>query len=332
MSKKQLIGLVIAGLVFTFVCSASVYMNRWSKEQAKTSISMMEDYMNNPHDFPMSPYVGLVDVEGTIVDTGTTDMFGNPVGYNHQYTLNYVDDMIDSDNNRGIILYVNSPGGSVYDSDELYLKLKEYTEKTGRPVWAYMADEACSGGYYISMAAEKVYANRNTMTGSIGVIISMTNYKELFDKIGLKEIYITSGKNKSMGAGDENLSDEQRSILQSYVDEAYEQFTGIVADGRKLPLDEVKRLADGRIYSAKQALNNKLIDGIATYDEMLGYFSDEIGDFEVYSPYKQSVFNLSSLFGAAQNFFKRSSADVISEFLETNGSGVPMYYAVPGQY
>jgi len=109
-----------------------------------------------------------------------------------------------------------------------------------------------SGGYYISMASDKVFSNRNAWTGSIGVIISLTNLKGLYDNLGIKGIYITSGRNKAMGAADLELTDEQRDILQSLVDEAYEQFVEIVAEGRKMTVEEVKRIADGRILSANR--------------------------------------------------------------------------------
>lgn len=332
MNKKQLIGLVIAGFVFIVVCSASIYMNSWSKAQTNDSIEFMESYLMEQSTLPVTPFVGVVSVEGTIVDSGVTDVFGNVVGYNHQATLDYIDDMIYSDSNSGIILYVNSPGGSVYDSDELYLKLEEYRATTGRPIWTYMADQACSGGYYIAMATDKIYANRNTTTGSIGVIISLTSYKDLFDKIGVEEIYITSGRNKAMGAGDLDMTDEQQAIFQSVVDEAYEQFVGIVSEGRNLSISDTKTIADGRIYTAKQALNNHLIDEIASYDDMLYDLYEEIGNVEIYVPSTAALFDFNSLFSFAQDIISRSDTEVISDFLETNGSGVPMYYAIPGKY
>lgn len=149
--------------------------------------------------------------------------------------------MKNSPYNKGILLIVDSPGGGVYESDELYLKLKDYKETTGNPIWTYMKSEACSGGYYISMASDKIFANRNCTTGSIGVIMSLVNTKDLYDKLGIKEINITSGKNKAMGSSGQDLTDEQKEILQSNVDEAYEQFVSIVADGRKMDVETVKK-------------------------------------------------------------------------------------------
>ena len=138
----------------------------------------------------------------------------------------------------------------------------EYKEETGRPIWAYFGSQACSGGYYVAMAADKIYANRNGWTGSIGVIISLLNCEGLYEKLGIEEINVTSGANKSMGSAGEELTEEQREILQSLVDESYDQFVGIVSKGRKMKEDKVRELADGRLYSALQAKENNPCLGI----------------------------------------------------------------------
>ncbi len=206
-------------------------------------------------------YIGTLHIDGEI------DEYGSGT-YNHQYLLNAIDTMMYDDENKGIILYINTPGGSVYASDELYLKIKEYQDVTGRPVYSSMQSQATSGGYYISAPCDKIIANRNCWTGSIGVTMgSIIDVSGLLDKLGVKTTTITSGDNKAMGSSTEPLTAEQREILQSLIDEAYDQFVGIVAEGRKMSVEEVKVLADGRIYTAKQALENGLIDKIGTYEE-----------------------------------------------------------------
>ncbi|HQA57360.1 MAG TPA: signal peptide peptidase SppA [Acetivibrio sp.] len=330
MKNKQLIALVVAGMVFVFVCSSSVLVNTLSK-RFESSLKL-NSFSHSGNVLPSTPHIGVVKVEGTIVDSSSSSSLFASEGYNHQNTLDLIEDMKNSSSNKGIILYVNSPGGSVSASDELYLKLKEYTEETGRPIWTYMADQACSGGYYISMASQKIYANRNTWTGSIGVLISLMNYKDLYEKIGIKGIYFTSGKNKAMGAGDLDLTEEQQEIFQSLVDESYEQFVEIVAEGRNMTVSDVKKIADGRVYSAKQALDKKLIDEIATYEDMKEAFSEELGDVEIYTPESNNIFNLSSLFGYISKIKPRSDAEMLIEFMDKNGSGVPMYYAKPGVF
>ena len=124
--------------------------------------------------------------------------------------------LIDDENNKGILLYINSPGGGTYESDEMYLELKKYKEKTGRPIYAYYAQTAASGALYISMAADEIYANRMTMTGSIGVIMQNYDASGLMEKLGIKSDNIVSGRNKGMG-GYDGLTDEQKQILQSMV-------------------------------------------------------------------------------------------------------------------
>jgi protease-4 len=185
--------------------------------------------------------------------------------------------MSDSDN-RGLIVFVDSPGGGVYESDELYLKLKEYKETTHRPVYAVMGSMAASGGYYISAAADKIIANRNTWTGSIGVTIgTLYDISELLEKYGVRTVTITAGSNKAMGSIVEPLTTEQKAIFQSLVDDAYEQFTGIVSEERGMDINEVKKLADGRIYSARQAYENGLVDSIGTLDDAVSDMSTEYG-------------------------------------------------------
>jgi len=129
MNKKQLIGLIVAGVVFVFVCSSSVLVNTVSKRLG-TSLNLSDSESS----LPLTPYIGVVSVEGTIMDSNSTTSFLSN-GYNHKETLKLIEDMKNSASNKGILLYVNSPGGGVYESDELYLKLKEYKEETGRPVW-----------------------------------------------------------------------------------------------------------------------------------------------------------------------------------------------------
>ena len=189
--------------------------------------------------------------------------------YNQKWLLQTISQLKNDKNNKGIVIIMNSPGGAVYEADEAYLAFQDY-KTTGKPVYVYQEHLAASGGYYISCAANKIYANRNTLTGSIGVISgSSYDLTGLFDKLGIKSETIHSGKNKNMFSINEKVTDEQRKIMQSISDECYEQFTAIVSVNRNIPLSEVKKIADGRIYTANQALQNGLIDGIDTKEGML---------------------------------------------------------------
>ena len=209
-------------------------------------------------------YIGILEVNGVMGQEG----YGEP--YSQSYLLDHIDMMMADSYNRGMILSVNTPGGSVYDIDELYLKIMEYKEKTGRPVYTYMRDMAASGGYYIAAGTDKIYANRNTWTGSIGVTVgTFMDASEFLNKMGIKTVTITAGANKAMGSATEPMTEEQKAIFQGLVDDAYEQFTGIVAEGRDMEMEKVKKLADGRVYTAKQALENGLIDEIGTIEDVI---------------------------------------------------------------
>ena len=207
-------------------------------------------------------YVAVVNVVGTIEESGTT--------YDQQWFLDTIDELTADPANQGILLYIDSPGGTVYESDEAYLKLMDYKAITGRPVYAAIAHYGASGAYYIAAAADEIYANRNRLTGSIGVIMgSAVDMTQLMDKLGIKMTTFHAGANKNMLAIDEPVTDEQHAIMQSILDESYDQFVGIVAESRHMTVDAVRALADGRIYTAQQAADNGLIDGVRTYEETL---------------------------------------------------------------
>lgn len=339
MKNKQILGIVVAGVVFIAVCVTGVMSNALvskmttaapAVEKSSTFSSIMSEFDSETVSLPENDFIGVVNIVGTIQSSDSSTSFTSSGQYNHSLYMEYIDQMMEADNNKGILLYVNSPGGTVYESDEMYLKLMEYKEVTGRPIYAYFASEACSGGYYISMAADKIYANRNTWTGSIGVIVSLTNCKKLYDKIGLKEIDITSGKNKSMGSAALNLTDEQYDILQSLVDEAYDQFTSIVEEGRHLGIDKVKKLADGRIYSAKQAKENGLVDEIGSLEDLKEAMETDNSidsSIEYFEPENDmsNLFNM--LFSKAESLIPKSDSELAVDIIENQGNGVLMYYA-----
>lgn len=334
MKNKQLISIIITGVVIVAVGVTGVISNvilekltaNTTKEQKSMISSIFDDDIFSEVELPTEEHIGIINIVGEI---GASDSLSSTEEYNHDMYLDYIEKMEKSKKNKGILLYVNSPGGAVYESDEMYLRLMEYKENTHRPVWAYFADQACSGGYYIAMAADKIYANRNTWTGSIGVIVSLLNCKSLYDKLGIKEIDITSGKNKAMGSMGLDLTEEQRDILQSLVDEAYDQFVEIVVKGRNMSETEIRKLADGRIYSAKQAQANGLVDEIADLEQTKADFVVQEGfdqDIEFYAPESEMDF-FDSLFMKAKDIMPKSEIDLATDIMENRGSGVLKYYA-----
>jgi protease-4 len=166
---------------------------------------------------------------------------------------------------KAILLKVDSPGGSVIGSDEIYHALKE----AGKPVVVHMGALAASGGYYVSMAADHIVAHPDTLTGSIGVISEFTNIEGLYEKLGLQSTIVKSGENKDFGAQTAPFTEEDRKLWQAIIDETYDSFVNIIADNRGMTVEEVKKLADGRIYTGRQAYATKLVD-------QLGYFDDAV--------------------------------------------------------
>ncbi|MEY8410775.1 signal peptide peptidase SppA [Lachnospiraceae bacterium 62-26] len=321
MNKKQIGGLVIAVILFIMVGVSSVLTHAFSD---RILMDSMEELWRDGAGFnpPLNDYIAVVRVQGTIQEQTTTGMFEVPVGYQHITTMEYIDDLMNDDNNQGILLYVDSPGGTVYESEELYLKLKEYKERTDRPVWDYMAHYAASGGYMISMASDKIYANPNTTTGSIGVIMSGYDMSGLYEKLGIRYISITSGENKDSS----KMTEEQIAIYQGQVDEYYNKFVSIVSEGRGMTEEEVKALADGRVYTANQALNNGLIDEISLYEDMTMAMCSELGVYEFYEPETELDF-FTSLFARIESVIPKSEAQILKETAADMESGVPMYYA-----
>ena len=327
MNKKQIIGLVIACVLFIMTGVASVLTSAVSEKMMGDSTKQLEELLTGDvtFDAPLNPYIAVVEVKGTIQEQIETDMFTTMTEeYQHTTTMEYIDQLIDDENNKGILLYVDSPGGTVYESEELYLKLLQYKEETGCPVWAYMAHYAASGGYMVSMAADKIYANSNTITGSIGVIMSGYDMTGLYEKLGIKYVSVTSGENKDSS----QMNEEQIKIYQSQVDESYERFVDIVEAGRGMSEKKVKKLADGRTYTAKQALKNGLIDEIALYDDMKHEMMKALDVYDIYElETSDNVF--ASLFAKAKSLVPKSEAQILKETAAEMESGVLMYYAEP---
>ena len=207
--------------------------------------------------------VAIIRANGLIL-SGTSSPFDTGIA-SADWIVNNVERAAADDSVKAIVLAVDSPGGGVVASDLIYHGLSQ----VDKPIVVSMGDVAASGGYYISMAADWVIANPNTLTGSIGVISEFPNAEELLDKIGVELVVIKSGANKDIGSFARDMTLEERQIWQGIIDETYNGFVQIVADGRNLPEDQVRELADGRIYTGRQALDLKLVDA-------LGYEEDAI--------------------------------------------------------
>ena len=276
--------IVIVLSVLVGISQISSKKNESSSVRPSTSVSKRDDFFSmikgkNHKDKWIHAsgegYIAKLFVNGVIEDENKT--------YNQQWILDTISELKEDEDNKGIVLFIDSPGGGVYQADEVYLALLDYS-KEGKPVYAYLGPLAASGGYYIACGAKYVMANRNTLTGSIGVLAGQfVDATGLLEKAGIKAETIHAGKNKNMGSFTEPVTDEQRQIMQAVADECYEQFVQIVSKGRGMPVSSVKNLADGRIYTAKQAKDASLIDAIGSFDELLSYMYTKEFSGEEYS-------------------------------------------------
>jgi protease-4 len=176
-------------------------------------------------------------------------------------------ELIEDDSVKGVLLSINSPGGTVGASKELYEAVKDLSDK--KPVVVSMLDQATSGGYYAASPATKIYANAGTLTGSIGVILNGFNAKELLDRVGIQTQTIKTGLYKDIFSPFRETSEPERQLLQELLQSTYQEFITDVSKGRKLDLEIVRKLADGRIYTGRQAKENKLVDAVGTLDEAI---------------------------------------------------------------
>ncbi len=209
--------------------------------------------------------VAVIDVEGVILNAAGGGLL-LPREHPVVHLLEQLDKAREDFRVKAVILRINSPGGSVTASELMHHEILRFRE-AGKPVVAMMTDVAASGGYYIACACDEIYACRSTVTGSIGVIMQTFDATGTMQKIGLKAHAIKSGELKGAGSPFETLSPEERAVFQAVIMDLYEQFVDVVAAGRpELTREEVLALADGRIYTAPQALERKLIDHIGTMD------------------------------------------------------------------
>jgi protease-4 len=166
-----------------------------------------------------------------------------------------------------VVIEVNSPGGGVTASDEMHQSILDFRQNTGKPVVVSMGDTAASGGYYIATAADRIVANETTLTGSLGVIIPLNNFAEAAEKYGIRQVVIKSGKYKDMGSAFREMRPDERDIFQSIVNQDYTEFVDVISEGRDIPEERVREIADGRIYSGVQARGLGLVDSFGNLDE-----------------------------------------------------------------
>jgi protease-4 len=215
------------------------------------------------------PKVLLLEIDGLIAETPESDaFFGRPEPSMVSRVREQLDKAREDDEIRALLLRVNSPGGTVTASDIVYRELLRFKKDTGVPVIAHLLGLAASGGYYVSMAADRVLAHPTTVTGSIGVIFVGLNFSGLMDKLGIEDQTLTTGDYKDAGSPFRPMTPKERAQLQSVLDDMHARFEEVVVQGRQdLDPEGVAALADGRIFSARQALEMKLVDGLGDLED-----------------------------------------------------------------
>ncbi|MBG9590017.1 signal peptide peptidase SppA [Cytobacillus firmus] len=213
--------------------------------------------------------IAVLDVNGVIQDTGdAVSLFASP-GYNHKGFMDNLDYVKEDSTVKAIVIKVNSPGGGVVESAEIHDKIIEIQKETKKPVYISMGSMAASGGYYISAPADKIFASPETLTGSLGVIMQGYNYAGLAEKYGVEFVTIKSGPYKDIMSPTREMTDEERKILQSMINNSYDGFVKVISEGRGLTEAQVKEIADGRIYDGRQAKELNLIDGFGYDDDVI---------------------------------------------------------------
>lgn len=234
---------------------------------------------------------------------------------------------------KAVVLRINSPGGTVNASDILYHELKTFKGSKKIPIIASMMDVAASGGYYLAMATDAILVHPSTVTGSIGVIMLTVNAKGLLEKVGVEASAITSGPRKDMGSPFRTMTAEEKVIFQSVIDSFYDRFLAVVQEGRpNLSADQIKKLADGRIYSGEQAKAAGLVDDIGYLDEAIelakkqaGLTDARIVTYRRHGEYQNNIY--SRLFGTGSGLGSLASMDLLS--IVRGGSPQFMYLWMP---
>lgn len=227
------------------------------------------DYRNQSRSLEQGDAIAVIHVDGVLsVASGRDELFGE--GGGTDAVIKKLHQAAGDDEIKAIVMRINSPGGSTAATEEIGREMRKIRDQ-GKIIVVSMGDVAASGGYWLAACADKIYANPTTMTGSIGVYMPYANFEELYRKIGVRQEKIKSGAHKDILSSDRPMTEEERAIVQAMVDEVYEGFVGIVAEGRHMEPERVREIADGRIYTGRQAQELGLVDELGNmYDAIDG--------------------------------------------------------------
>ncbi|MBS4176033.1 signal peptide peptidase SppA [Lederbergia citrea] len=273
MNGKRWAALGIAAGVFiasTMINMASAFIftdfSKGFSENFATAKSFNEEVIEKGN---AAKKIAVLEVDGVIQDTGEAASIFSTGGYLHKDFMKKLNHVKDDKTVKAIVLRVNSPGGGTNESAEIHHKLEEIKKETKKPVYVSMGSMAASGGYYISAPADKIFASPETLTGSLGVIMQGVNISELADKYGVDFMTIKSGPYKDIMSSYREMTAEEEEILHSMLDNSYNEFVRIIAEGRGMSEAEVRKLADGRVYDGRQAKEVGLIDDFGYQEDVI---------------------------------------------------------------
>ena len=274
-----LLGLfILTGIFFLFLGGVSLLISSLISHDSQADI------------FSSKEGVGIVELKGLIVSS--------------EQTLKHLTEFRHDPNVKSVVLRIDSPGGSVGASQEIYKEVMRTNEV--KPVIASMGSMGASGGYYAALGAENIIANPGTMTGSIGVIVKFPNLEGFFEKIGYRSEVIKSGPLKDVGASNRPMSEEERKLMQDLIDNVYGQFVRDIAAARGMEEDIIQKLADGRVYTGEQALEVGLIDNLGNFTDAIIIAADmgglDVEDPRLIYPKVDRKFSLFNLLTNAESF------------------------------
>jgi protease-4 len=258
MLKKIFMTVILLLAVLSFVVSLLGGKNNSAVKQAEDTATRGDK-------------IAVIDITGTMLSggSGVPQLFSETTGAYSNTIMKQLRRAAKDKNVKAVLLNINSPGGSVTSAEEITEEIQRFKKDSKKPIVATMGNAGASAAYYVAANCDKIYANPSTLTGSIGVYIGSKNLEELYKKLGITDVMIKSGVHKDILSGARPMTAEERTILQSMVDEMFESFLQTVSIGRKLPLEQVRALADGRVYTGRQAKNLKLVDELGNYYDAL---------------------------------------------------------------
>ena len=332
MNTKRWIALIAAAVLLVFSLGLNSIIALFKTDFLSSFESAFGETDATVYELPLEAgdfdsRIALLTVKGTILDTGSGSLW-EEVEYDHQGFLGQLESVMNDDTVKGVVLHVDSPGGGVLESAEIHEKLVQLKEERQIPIYVSMGTYAASGGYYIAAPADKIFAQKETITGSIGVIMQSYNFEKLAEKVGIEFETIKSGAHKDMFGGVRASTEEEKAMLQEIINESYEDFVDVVEQGRGMTEAQVKQVADGRILGGTQAMRAGLVDAIGDVDDTVAALRTDFNleDAELFE-YSSTNDTLGSLFGAKVSAFFGPSEEekLMQKLLSTSNSPRMMY-------